>query len=109
MCSDASHHFIRDDVGDQAYFMTAMMDGLHYQSKLVADQDFGITVYPISAVSSHLVVRADVHQKRQGGNFEPVYSTNFYLGCRSRATHKKHEVPLLDFSASDNANLAVQR
>jgi len=65
-------------------FLTAMMDGLTYQSKLRADQDFGITVYPVSQVSSHMAIRADVVQKRSANEFETVFSSNFYLASRNQ-------------------------
>lgn len=86
LASDACTNYIRDHqiASQNSFFLTAMMDGLQFQSKLVADQDMGITVYPVSQKSSHLTIRADVMQKRGTEDFQPVFSTNFYLACRDR-------------------------
>jgi len=50
MASDACTNYLRDfsSTTKDAYFLTAMVDGLQFQSKLTADQDMGITVYPVS-------------------------------------------------------------
>jgi hypothetical protein len=50
LASDACTNYLRDHTmaSKDAYFLTAMMDGLQFQSKLTADQDMGITVYPVS-------------------------------------------------------------
>ena len=69
----------------------------------------GITVYPVSQRSSHLTIRADVLQKRGTGNFEPVFSSNFYLACRDKTEKKKFVLPQINLAQSDDEGLAKQR
>lgn len=62
LCSDSCTNYLEDDKSacQDSFFLTAMMDGLQYQSRFKADQDMGITVYPVSQRSSHIAIRADV-------------------------------------------------
>jgi hypothetical protein len=48
-------------------------------------------------------------QKRGIDEFQPVFSTNFYLACRDKQTFKKFELPVINLSQSDDENLAKQR
>jgi hypothetical protein len=48
-------------------------------------------------------------QKRATNIFEPVFSSNFHLACRSESTGQKHSIPDIDFTHSDDLNLARQR
>ena len=48
-------------------------------------------------------------QKRGPGIFEPVFSSNFYLACRSKQDKSKYVLPSIDFTGSDSENLAKQR
>jgi hypothetical protein len=111
LCSDACYNFISDDQKAQreSFFLTAMMDGLTYQSRFKADQDMGITVYSVSQKSSHLAIRADIVQKRSPGVFEPVFSSNFYLACRNKKEKSKFNLPDIDYTGSDSEDLAKQR
>jgi hypothetical protein len=41
-------------------------------------------------------------QKRETGVFEPIFSSNFYLACRSKKENKKYPLPEIDYNASDD-------